>query len=439
MAVLEDNSAEGERTPPRTATKVVDTGKTHAATTSQPPRFEDDDTDRNERFADTHAWAYIRNLEDRMARRDKTLDALREDVQLIATAIRSGQFKQPRTPSPPLVDDGERRRSIKDRLSLQIQAGNEERPTSQYHDVAVQQFKLGLDSASSAFADLKLNEPANMDELMLRINQHNKLDEAISERERAEQKHFRSGKRGHGRKDVNNIQFSKNEKEKDPRRSSYQGPRPQEFEGVVTVFKEPLHELLKKIKREDWFSLAPKNGPKPPVCDLKYRCRYHNVKGHLTTWCPQFKAYLEEKVSEGNLGEYIDHEKTRAKAKGGKKADNDDDEDLLDVQVIHGYADAEAEQQLREELKAVNSAKEVMADFSKLKMEQVGQSCNVYADTLAGLAAACEYGNGRTITIRSIERPTIEEAPVVAVMTSIVLPFVYFYSLKDPPGKGGGS
>ncbi|KAH7839118.1 hypothetical protein Vadar_013484 [Vaccinium darrowii] len=336
-------------------------------------------------------------------------------------------------------------------------------PPNQYHDVVVQQFKLGLDSASSAFADLILNEPANMDELMLRINQHNKLDEAISEKEKAEQKHFRSGKGGHGRKDVNNIQYSKNGKGKDPRQSSYKGPRPQEFEGVVTVFKEPLYELLKKIKQEDWFSLAPKNGPKPLVRDLKYRCRYHNAKGHLTTWCPQFKAYLEEKVAEGKLGEYIDHEKTRARAKGGKKAEDDEDEELLDVQVIHGYADAESERQLWEELKAVNSAKEVMLgidelmvysdsklvvnqvigeymarddrmtkyvqsvkelikDFSKLKMEQVGWNCNGNADALAELAAACEYGSGRTIMIGNIDRPTIEEAPAVAVMTSMYGP-----------------
>ncbi|KAH7865959.1 hypothetical protein Vadar_013631 [Vaccinium darrowii] len=132
---------------------------------------------------------------------------------------------------------------------------------NQYHDVAVQQFKLGLDSASSAFADLILNEPANMDELMLRINQYSKLDEAITEREKAEQKYFRGRKGGHSRMDVNNIQYSKNGKGKDPRQNSYKGPRPQEFEGVVTVFKEPLHELLKKIKQEEWFSLAPKNGP----------------------------------------------------------------------------------------------------------------------------------------------------------------------------------
>ncbi|KAH7848963.1 hypothetical protein Vadar_010944 [Vaccinium darrowii] len=88
--------------------------------------------------------------------------------------------------------------------------------------------------------------------------------------------------------------------------------------------------------------------------------------GHMTTWCLQFKAYLEEKVAEGKLAEYIDHEKTTVKAKGQNNTD-DKDEDLIDVVVIHGYADADAEQRLREELKAANQAKEVMAISQPVK------------------------------------------------------------------------
>lgn len=64
-----------------------------------------------------------------MAHRNKTLDALRENVQLIAMVIRSGQFKQPRTPSPSRKEDGEHRRSVNDRLGLQMKAGYEERLT----------------------------------------------------------------------------------------------------------------------------------------------------------------------------------------------------------------------------------------------------------------------------------------------------------------------
>ncbi|KAH7849819.1 hypothetical protein Vadar_023441 [Vaccinium darrowii] len=182
-----------------------------------------------------------------------------------------------------------------------------------------------------------------MDELMLRINQHSKLDEAIIEREKAEQKYYRNEKSGNGRKDVNSIQDAKQGRNNDPRRNSYRGPRPQEFEGTVTVFKYPLHELHKKIKREPWYRKAPQNAPQPPFKDKKQRCRYHDAAGHMTTWCPQFKAYMEEKVAEGHLREHIDHEKMTAKARGSNVAEDKED-DLIDVAVIHGYADEGAKQ-----------------------------------------------------------------------------------------------
>ncbi|KAH7860960.1 hypothetical protein Vadar_019963 [Vaccinium darrowii] len=150
----------------------------------------------------------------------------------------------------------------------------------------------------------------------------------------------------------------------------------------------------------------------------------------MTTWCPQFKAYLEERVAEGKLDEHIDHEKTTAKARGTNTPD-EKDEELIDVAVIHGYADADAEHRLRQELKADNKAKEVMAvnhpakksrpatERDLEKIEQIARDGNSHADALAGLAAACDKGEGRTITI---ETPTIEDTEaegVFATMTTV--------------------
>ncbi|KAH7865231.1 hypothetical protein Vadar_003920 [Vaccinium darrowii] len=116
------------------------------------------------------------------------------------------------------------------------------------------------------------------------------------------------------------------------------------------------------------FKLAPKNAPKPPVHDLKYRYQFRNSKGHLTTWCPWFREYLEEKVVERKLANFIDLEKTRAKAGHGHQDGDLKGDKLIDVHVIHGYADANTEQKLWEELKAVNVAKEVMSVQQPTKM-----------------------------------------------------------------------
>lgn len=51
-------------------------------------------------------------------------------------------------------------------------------------------FKLSLKSGYQAFVDLILYEPKDMGDLMDELNQHHKLDEAIVECEKSEQKNF---------------------------------------------------------------------------------------------------------------------------------------------------------------------------------------------------------------------------------------------------------
>lgn len=79
-------------------------------------------------------------------------------------------------------------------------------------------------------------------------------------------------------------------------REYVRGQKPYEFEAGVTVFKDPLHELLKKIEREPYFSYPADDIPCSKPKDTKFRCSYHAKRGHLTTWCPLFKEYLQELV-----------------------------------------------------------------------------------------------------------------------------------------------
>lgn len=98
------------------------------------------------------------------------------------------------------------------------------------------------------------------------------------------------------------------------KRKYIRGPKPHEFEAGPTVFKDPLHELLKKIEHEPYFSYPADNIPCPKPKDNKYRCSYHAKQGHQTTCCPQFKEYLQDLVRKGHLTQYINQEKTKEKA-----------------------------------------------------------------------------------------------------------------------------
>lgn len=84
------------------------------------------------------------------------------------------------------------------------------------------------------------------------------------------------------------------------------------------MFKDPLHDLLKKIEHETYFTYPADDIPCPKPKDNKYRCSYHAKRGHLTTWCPQFKEYLQDLVRKGHFSQYIDQEKTKKRQESRK-------------------------------------------------------------------------------------------------------------------------
>ena len=100
-------------------------------------------------------------------------------------------------------------------------------------------FKLGLDHTSREFEDLVLFPPSSMNELMARIELHAKLEEAKSERSRADQRQSAGRSDNHHtqviRKETNTVQTG-----------DRRPPKPHEFVAHTTTFKEPLYILLRK-------------------------------------------------------------------------------------------------------------------------------------------------------------------------------------------------
>jgi hypothetical protein len=82
------------------------------------------------------------------------------------------------------------------------------------------------------------------------------------------------------------------------------------------VFKEPIFQILIKIKGEPFFVWQPKLPSDLAARDQKLQCSYHRDKGHLTENYHKFKTYLEKLVSDGHLGEYIDSNLTEPKGRG---------------------------------------------------------------------------------------------------------------------------
>ena len=52
--------------------------------------------------------------------------------------------------------------------------------------------------------------------------------------------------------------------------------------------------------------------------------------------------------------------------------------------------------------------KELLSQFEKAKVRQVGRKSNSHADALASLASAVEAGNKRTVEVEKLQEPSIE-------------------------------
>lgn len=110
-----------------------------------------------------------------------------------------------------------------------------------------------------AYQDFYLHPLKDMDDLMILIDQHCQMTEDMAVRWKSSEG-FGKTESDRGGKAVHNIQKDKGKDRWGSQggggyqKEYVRGPKPHEFEASTTVFKEPLHELLKKIELELYFS-----------------------------------------------------------------------------------------------------------------------------------------------------------------------------------------
>lgn len=77
---------------------------------------------------------------------------------------------------------------------------------------------------------------------------------------------------------------------------------------VNTIFKDPIYRILFRIKHRPWFRWPADKipGDFKSRRDTSERCSYHKDWGHMTENCESYKRFLEEKVTEGLLEEFIE-------------------------------------------------------------------------------------------------------------------------------------
>ncbi|XP_028058877.1 uncharacterized protein LOC114262710 [Camellia sinensis] len=195
-------------------------------------------------------------------------------------------------------------------------------------------FKHGLHLESKSRQSLTKRPATALKDLRARIEQYACLEddqipiEVVSAEQTAQHKK-RTDQGEHRGIAVNEVDKSKSHK------------------AVVIVFKEPIYQILEKIKREPFFVWPPKMLGDPTRRNQKLRCTYHQDRGHMTQNCRALKQHLEDLVAAGHLRDYIDQDKEVTEPGNPLPEPNIEHPPRLIINVIHGTATQEPEKTLR--------------------------------------------------------------------------------------------
>ena len=74
---------------------------------------------------------------------------------------------------------------------------------------------------------------------------------------------------------------------------------------VNTMFQEPVHKVLEKIKNEPYFKWPNKMGGDPLRHNQSLHCQYHQKQGHTIEDCRTLWNHLEQLIREGRLQQFL--------------------------------------------------------------------------------------------------------------------------------------
>ena len=76
---------------------------------------------------------------------------------------------------------------------------------------------------------------------------------------------------------------------------------------VNTMFRDPVHQVLEKIKNESFFKWLNKMGGDLMKRNQNLHCQYHQDRGHTAEDCRMLWDHLYQLVREGRLKQFLYH------------------------------------------------------------------------------------------------------------------------------------
>ena len=166
-----------------------------------------------------------------------------------------------------------------------------------FDDVAINTFKSSLPAEHGLRKSLTGKPTTSVRQLMDRIDKYKRVEEDQMQGRGKEKVILQE------RRDFRSDRFTDNR----PRRDFTGQSKTTNARNVGAVFREPVHQVLKKIKNEPYFRWPNKMTRESTKQNQNLYCQYHQDHGHTTENCRNLWNYLDQLVQEGKLKHLIHH------------------------------------------------------------------------------------------------------------------------------------
>ena len=167
-----------------------------------------------------------------------------------------------------------------------------------YDDFAISTFKSGLPTEHGLRKSLTGKPITSLRQLMDRIDKHKWVEE---------DQQLGKGKAKfvpQERRDFRSDRFNNNNQ---PRRDYTKQSRSTDAQAVHAVFRDPIHQVMEKIKNESFFKWPNKMARDPMKRNQNLYCQYHQEPRHTTEDYRNLKNHLDQLVREGKLSHLLHH------------------------------------------------------------------------------------------------------------------------------------
>nr|XP_023893086.1 uncharacterized protein LOC112005069 [Quercus suber] len=184
--------------------------------------------------------------------------------------------------------------------------------------MAFDTFKLGLPTDHGLRTSLSGRPVTSMHQLMDCIEKYKRVEED-RQQGKGKEKVIPQEKR-----DFRSDRFSGSKLQRDFSTTGSTNPQT-----VNTVFKEPVHQILEKIKGEPFFRWPNKMVGNPERRNHNLFCQYHQDHGHTTEDCRSLWDHLDQLVRDGKLKHLLHHSSGRGSQTSSESRRNNLSKPLL--------------------------------------------------------------------------------------------------------------